>query len=674
MLPEAHRARPRLEALEDRWLPAVVVWTGAVNQFWNVASNWSTHAVPHAGDDVVINRPSDSVTINTDVRVRSLTSAGSVLLRNRTLDAGNGSSVARLTIDGGDLVLHRRFEVTERLNWRDGEISGNGTLTVSGAAWISSGGGRTLTDATVETTGVTTWDGGRVASNDGQFVNRGSFTVTTSSRFEPDLTNFGQVTIDVARTVTFETVTNAGVVSLQGGKLSTVAYTQTAGQTRLEGGALSSNRTIQLRGGWLGGGGTVQGSLNNSGGVVAPHLTDGAPHTLRIQGSYTQSGAARLALLDTGPAAAASHDTVQVTGRAALGGVLNVVQSGPLQVDKVFSGLVADRRTGAFQSVSLTSLAGATLAVRYTGTEVQIVSAQNGPQPNSPGQSSSANTVAAAVASVLVTVVSTSPTGSSTTAGPAGTLPGAREGPTRSADTSSAEPGGASPSDVQVTAAPEQMEDGGSVRFAGLTLNGYLTASSGSSLHQVAPRTAADPAITADGVLPGRPVPLLPLLAGDRKGAGWSTGESGEETPFSFPVTLPEPDPPSENGLATASDLAAELLGGAPARANILPQGGSQLSVVAALVSPEKSTTEEVEATAPLEELYLNPLSHGVGDTGSRGPAAGPEAAPEARDDEARAATPGPACAVPFLATLAVLAGRVSWPRCRQRVLAVLGK
>ncbi|MBL8793756.1 MAG: hypothetical protein JNM56_07625, partial [Planctomycetia bacterium] len=47
--------QPSIQALEDRWLPANIVWTGAMSDDWNTAGNWSLARVPGADDDVTIN-------------------------------------------------------------------------------------------------------------------------------------------------------------------------------------------------------------------------------------------------------------------------------------------------------------------------------------------------------------------------------------------------------------------------------------------------------------------------------------------------------------------------------------------------------------------------------------------------------------------------------------------
>src|SRR6516162_5096252 len=71
-----------LHSLEDRTAPTVVNWTGAANDSqWTTATNWSSNAVPGAGDDVsIINPSSGYVTYS-----------------------GGATSINSLTLQGGDL-------------------------------------------------------------------------------------------------------------------------------------------------------------------------------------------------------------------------------------------------------------------------------------------------------------------------------------------------------------------------------------------------------------------------------------------------------------------------------------------------------------------------------------------------------------------------------------------
>jgi hypothetical protein len=91
------RRRPLLlllEQLEDRLTPASVSWINALGGSWNDPSNWSSAALPTAGDDVVINLPS-----NLTVHLSDGAAAVHSLQVNDTLVLDGGS----LTV-AGDLL------------------------------------------------------------------------------------------------------------------------------------------------------------------------------------------------------------------------------------------------------------------------------------------------------------------------------------------------------------------------------------------------------------------------------------------------------------------------------------------------------------------------------------------------------------------------------------------
>ena len=46
---------------------ATVAWTGNTDGDWNTVTNWSTGALPNAGDDVIFNTTSRDVTVSSSV-------------------------------------------------------------------------------------------------------------------------------------------------------------------------------------------------------------------------------------------------------------------------------------------------------------------------------------------------------------------------------------------------------------------------------------------------------------------------------------------------------------------------------------------------------------------------------------------------------------------------------
>ena len=126
-----------MEILEPRQLLATVQWINPAGGSWDVASNWSTDAVPGSGDDVVINvsGASPTVTISSNVEsVHSITAADPLGISGGGLTVAANSTISGgLTMTGGSLTA-----------------SGSGvTLTVTGTTTVSggslyAGGGATL--------------------------------------------------------------------------------------------------------------------------------------------------------------------------------------------------------------------------------------------------------------------------------------------------------------------------------------------------------------------------------------------------------------------------------------------------------------------------------------------------------------------------------------------------
>ena len=73
--PNALRARPRLEALEDRTLLSIA-WTAAMPGEWSVADNWTDdmqrHRVPGPNDDVSLPRLQGAYTVSAPSACKSL--------------------------------------------------------------------------------------------------------------------------------------------------------------------------------------------------------------------------------------------------------------------------------------------------------------------------------------------------------------------------------------------------------------------------------------------------------------------------------------------------------------------------------------------------------------------------------------------------------------------------
>ena len=110
---------------------------------------------------------------------------------------------------------------------------------------------------------------------------------------------------------------NSGLVKVSGKLVvDAVSYMQTAGVTDLLGGSLSSNQPVLIKGGTLGGRGTVAAAVVN-GGIVSPSNTD----VLTINGGYQQ---AKSGSFDTELAGAGKFGQLVVKGAAKLAGAIKI--------------------------------------------------------------------------------------------------------------------------------------------------------------------------------------------------------------------------------------------------------------------------------------------------------------------------------------------------------------
>ncbi|MCC6359294.1 MAG: immunoglobulin domain-containing protein [Phycisphaerales bacterium] len=169
---------------------------------------------------------------------------------------------------------------------------------------------------------------------------------------------------------------NSGTITVPGGRYLNVTsgvLTQTAGgQMTIDGALGLTGQTLTLSGGLLGGGGTINGSVDNSGGRVAPGSSAGS---LTINGNYTQANPAALEIEVGGPTPGTEFDQLVVSGTASLAGTLQAVPINGYSPapDLFFQFLTCGTRSGMFgvvlpcnDYVDYTSN-GASLAFQHAG-------------------------------------------------------------------------------------------------------------------------------------------------------------------------------------------------------------------------------------------------------------------------------------------------------------------
>jgi hypothetical protein len=265
-----------------------------------------------------------------------------------------GGTLGIPTYDSRPIVL----DGTAAVNWTSGLITG-APLTLDGRLNISGTANKGLRTMTLIQNGRTYWSGtGNLVLDEGAaFHNQGLFevqndqflqtvrapvgTFRNTGIFRKTGTNTGTTTIGTggllfdnpgtleiqAGTVHFTgpgaraTFINTGTVDIQTGTLTTAGnYTQSAGQTIVRG-TLRPSGTADIRGGTLGGTGTVQARVTNSG-RLAPGLS---PGVLTINGNYIQSAQGELVLEVNGYGTGVGHDQLRVNGTVSLGGKLTLL-------------------------------------------------------------------------------------------------------------------------------------------------------------------------------------------------------------------------------------------------------------------------------------------------------------------------------------------------------------
>ena len=165
-----------LESLEDRIQPATVTWISAASGNWDTPGNWSTGALPQAGDVVMINQPGITVThsagtdsVQSITSYANLTLSGGTLsvsgnlqttsganllleggtLTNATILAGTGGSRIELSNSGGTLAgvtiaAGATLDATQNINGSQDYAYVTGGLTLNGAANLGAAGGGTF--------------------------------------------------------------------------------------------------------------------------------------------------------------------------------------------------------------------------------------------------------------------------------------------------------------------------------------------------------------------------------------------------------------------------------------------------------------------------------------------------------------------------------------------------
>src|SRR6516225_725498 len=119
---------------------ATIYWLTGASGDWSRGSNWVGGVVPGTGDDAVIDASgSYIVTISTAISANSLTLAASGATVTET-DSGSLTLAGALTLETGTFQLNAGTTSVGAFTQRGGELTGTGTVTVSGATMLNAGG------------------------------------------------------------------------------------------------------------------------------------------------------------------------------------------------------------------------------------------------------------------------------------------------------------------------------------------------------------------------------------------------------------------------------------------------------------------------------------------------------------------------------------------------------
>lgn len=218
----------------------------------------------------------------------------------------------------------------------------------------------------------------------GSFSNAGSIVLDQSGGSNPNL-NLGG------------TLTNTGAIATGGASANTSTIGGTIDQTGASaqvaipaGTKLSLANPLLLKAGKLTGGGTLQGTVDNSGGTVLPGAS---PGTLTVSGNYTQGAGGKLEI-EIGGTGAGQFDSLAVSGNATLGGSVALQPIGNYPASSVIGdsiGFLAygGTRTNQFASTTAGALAcPKQLSTSYddTGKKVNAVASSTGAVCDPPKQ------------------------------------------------------------------------------------------------------------------------------------------------------------------------------------------------------------------------------------------------------------------------------------------------
>lgn len=286
-----------------------------------------------------------------------VTNKGTITVANgkvATSSTGScGDSGPRVINDTGGKIVGVGTGTLSAVNFEQGAGTTSGTAPVTmncgSLKYVGTGASTVRVPTSATMTGNLA--AGQTISIAGQ-LNNGAFA------------NAGTIVLDQSTgspTLNSGTVTNTGRIETAGASANTSSVNGQIDQTGAgaevvvpAGTKLQLGSPMLLKAGTLRGGGTINGSVENTGGVVKPGAS---PGTLSLAGSYVQGSGGRLEI-EVGGTGAGQFDALAVGGSASLGGTLALIPT---------SGYVDSSAVG--DSVSFLTYGGSLLG-GFSGTTV----------------------------------------------------------------------------------------------------------------------------------------------------------------------------------------------------------------------------------------------------------------------------------------------------------------
>jgi hypothetical protein len=252
----------------------------------------------------------------------------------RVIIGGDGQALSKLTLAGATMsggyifITENAGLLIDKAILRGGTIRNDG-ITISNGFELD-GTFHNLFDGLFEIDVDQQISGGGIIFNSGTFIKAKG---TDTTFVQPHISNRGRLGV------------SSGTLELDD------YYIQYSGSTVLAGGNIVAPAGLDIIGGLVGGMGTITGDIRLFGGTLAPGQS---PGKLTIAGNYTQGANASLNIDIGGAGAGSGFDQLAVSGKATLGGTLNISLMNGFHPNAgvTFAILTSGSESGSFSSIN----------------------------------------------------------------------------------------------------------------------------------------------------------------------------------------------------------------------------------------------------------------------------------------------------------------------------------